>query len=155
MNQYTVYRAGRGEGKTTWIINQIAGLLNTDDWSLDIALVVPAWNFTQEYLSRYVPVAVYTEQTYHNARGRRYDMVFVDNADLFYENPLDICDEVAPGKPAFLTYTPFEGSSLPKPAPKPVPNPEHLRELEDRMMIIYMLNYIYRTAEFSPGGLDH
>lgn len=144
MNNYTVYRSARGRGKTSWIISQIAGLHDTADGPLRIALIVPTRNLEREFV--HVPVEIFTEQTVlnGNARGNRYDYVFVDNADLFYEHPFVLCDEVAPGIPAFLTYTPFEGSSLPLPTPHPESEPDLI---DDEIMMLTMLAYIWRDAE--------
>lgn len=144
MNNITVYRAGRGEGKTSWIISQMSGLLSTADGPLNIAIVVPSSSLIYQFRERHVPVDIYTEATVLAGypRGRQYDYVFVDNADLFYENPLRIANETAPGKPAFLTYTPLDSnvSSLPKPVQKPEPGAMMRSEID--LMIAYMLAYI-------------
>lgn len=118
MNNYTVYRSERGGGKTSWIISQIAGLLTTADGPLDIAILVPHTNHAKIFLDNHVPVDIFVEGNLDRVRGRHYDYVFVDDACRFDRNSLDLCREYFIGAAASLTYTPFEGSSLPVPAPK-------------------------------------
>lgn len=139
MTNYTVYQSARGGGKTHWIINQIAGLLVTADGPFEIALLVPFQNCLGEFTEWNIPVEIFTEATLDAMRGRRFDYIFVDNADLFRENPLELCARYAPGVPASFTYTPFVGSSLPKPLPKPEPRP---RLTSDEIQLTLMRGYI-------------
>jgi len=142
-DRFTVYQTARGGGKTSWIISQVAGLLSSADSPLEIAILVPSENFKRQFYDRHVPLAIYTEKDVIQSRGRQFDYVFVDNADLFTESPLVLCNEIAPGKPAFLTYTPLSSkiSSLPKSLPKT----RQPAFTEKQLVMLYMLAYIYRT----------
>ncbi len=144
MDRYTVYQSARGGGKTNWIINQVGERYSFADDQLRIAVVVPIRKFARPFTELRIPLDVYTEVMLQRARGRRYDYVYVDNADLFQDDPLELCARYFPGTPASFTYTPLEGSSLPRPTPK---SPKTRVWSERETMLLYMLAYIYRTGE--------
>lgn len=110
-----VYRAERGGGKTTWLVDQITDAVLEGK---TVAVVVPAANhydvIARARRSLRKHYRIYTERTFRDSRGYRFDHIYVDDAGVFFEDPMELCAEVAPGVPVTMTYTPFEGSSIPK-----------------------------------------
>lgn len=101
-----LYGAGRGGGKTMWLEQQIGEAVLRGD---RVAVVVS----TQPYWIRPAEGAdIYSEKTFDRARGRIYDCIFIDNADLFENDPAELCTLVAPGVPVTMTYTPSDRSTL-------------------------------------------
>jgi hypothetical protein len=146
MDNYTVFSSARGGGKSSWIISQLAGRIATDDTVRRYAILVPNWRHARIFEDHHVPVETFTESTIDSMRGMRFEHVYVDNADLFSDDPLDILQRVAPGTPATLTYTPLSEniSSLPGPTPETEP---HIEFSEDDLMLAYMLAYIRKHAD--------
>jgi hypothetical protein len=102
-----VYRAGRGCGKTTWLVDQIIDAVLEGK---TVAVVVP-WASHYDIIAKMRPALkrhyiIFTEKTFESARGYRFDYIFIDNADLFDGNPLEFVDRVTAGVPMTMTYTP-------------------------------------------------
>lgn len=106
MNNYTLYPSLRGGGKTTWISRQVlADVLLGKQVAVVAHDAQSQGRFLHDHF-RGLPVDVYCERTVLSARGRIYDQIYVDNADLFLDSPIVLCAHVSPGTPATFTYTP-------------------------------------------------
>lgn len=123
MNNYTFYGAGRGGGKTTQMMRWVDEALSRGE---RVAVVVPILRMGDHILQRFldsdieihvvagesdfdVPYAdLYSEATLDVARGMRYDCAFVDNADLFRDDPVWLMDRAIPGVPTTFTFTPSD-----------------------------------------------
>lgn len=134
-----VYRAERGGGKTNYILSQCSGLFMTEP-DPRILIVVPTQEQARAFV--YVPIDLVWEENLDAVRGREYDYVFVDNADMFQRNPMNIA-LYAPGAKIVMTYTPLgdDVSSLPKDnfvseRPKPT-----YSQAEIIWMMLYLITY--------------
>lgn len=118
MNDIALYPGGRRTGKTTMLVQQVrqAAIVGQD-----VAVMVPNASRQQDFYDEMRdwdedqrPVAVFTEAGIHRTRGYRFDHIFIDDADLFEDSPIEMAAYYHPGVPLTVTYTPFAGSSLPR-----------------------------------------
>lgn len=111
MQDVILYRSPRGGGKTSFVLDQsIKDVIE----GRDVAIVVPSFS-SFDAIEYMLPnlfnggfVDIYSENTFQRARGRIYEHIYVDNADLFYEDPAELCWRTAPGVPVTMTYTPIQ-----------------------------------------------
>lgn len=107
MNRYDIFIAGRGGGKSHWMVEQIEEALEQNQ---RVAVVFPhsrrSAHVTHQDL-RSTPVDIYTERSFEWSRGMTYDRIFVDNAHDFHDDPIALCALFHPGVPATFTYTPY------------------------------------------------
>lgn len=107
-----LYPTERGGGKTAWLIDQTDIDVSNNK---HVAIVVPTHSHMRH--AEYGVggwVVVYTEKTFQYARGRLHDHIYVEDANLFENDPADLCSRIAPGVPVTMTYTPNRGRCLPK-----------------------------------------
>lgn len=109
MRDYTIYAGARRTGKTTWIITEIMSILE-EDRNAKIAIVFPHASMAQhaarqDYAN--LPVEFFTERSFQLARGRDFDYVFVEEAQQFHDNPVELCAQVQTRSAASFTYTPY------------------------------------------------
>lgn len=129
-----LYGAGRGGGKTTWLMQQVDDAVRRGD---RVAVVVHARPYTIDVTAE---ADVYSEKTFDRARGRLYDCIFIDNADLFENDPAELCAQVAPGVPVTMTYTPSDRSTLRiLAAPPPSQDSEPTLSDRDRQLLALVL----------------
>lgn len=106
-----LYPGERGSGKTTLLMEQVFHCAEEGQK----VLVVSA----TKHLDREVKRAAYvwdtephslvhftTESMLEHTRGLQPNHIFVDNADLFEESPVEYINHCHPGTPITLTYTP-------------------------------------------------
>lgn len=108
VSNYTIIPGARRSGKTSSIATSVA----VDEANgLHVAVVVPhevLEKHMENYHLRNITAAdVWTERSFQNARGFVYDKIYVDEANAFHDNPIELCMKVAPGVPAIFTYTPY------------------------------------------------
>lgn len=133
-----LYSCGRGGGKTRWLIEQTEEAISRGE---RVAILVPASHFKRN-ADYEVPgwATVYTEKDFLHARGCRYDHIYVDNADLFEDDPAEMCAWIAPGVPVTLTYTPDTRPTLrilatPPDSPEPQPT---LSQKEQEYLVLLL-----------------
>lgn len=127
MSNYTFFGAGRGGGKTTqmmrWIDEalsrgeRVAVLVHSAEEQRRIAQLFLDSDIDVHLATEQLPLGgcrylldrgyadVYSEATSESARGGCYDRMFVDNADLFRDDPIYLLRRLAPGVPATFTFT--------------------------------------------------
>lgn len=107
MNNYTIFQSGRGGGKTFWMLRQITEARAAGH---KIAVFVPNRQ-QRDHLARHwfsgAPIDVYDERSFDSSRGYTYGQIFVDNAEGFHDNPVELCRRFHPGVPASFTYSPY------------------------------------------------
>lgn len=102
-----VYAAGRGGGKTTWLLQKVDEAIME---GLRVAVVCHDQrraDHVQHHNLRGSPTDVYSERSFEWSRGRLYDRIYVDEANLFHDNPVETSRQYHPGVPVTLTYTPY------------------------------------------------
>lgn len=108
MNNYTLFATGRGGGKTHWLLQQISEAVNAGK---SVALFTHDKRYSAHIARHFsldrLPVDIYSERSFELARGHIYDAIYVDNAELFHDNPVEMCSRFFPGVPATFTYTPY------------------------------------------------
>lgn len=104
MMDATLYPRQRQAGKTKWLIDQ------TDEDVAEgkhVAIVVPtATHFRHADYELPGWVDVFTETSFRQARGYHYDHIYIEDADLFQDEPADLCARFDPRVPVTMTYTP-------------------------------------------------
>jgi RecA/RadA recombinase len=117
MTDIALYPGDRGTGKTTLILQQmsqaaavgqsVAALVPTATRQRDFYYEMKLWDDTERS-----PIVVFTEANFQSSRGFRLDHIFIDDADLFLDNPIQMAEHFHPGVPLTVAYTPRQGFSL-------------------------------------------
>jgi thymidine kinase len=109
MTDITLYPGGRGSGKTTKLMEQVrqaatvgqsvAIVVHTRDRRSYLYLEMKDWDVLRK-------PEVFSEVNLYTSRGLRLDHIFIDDADLFVDNPVEAMSHFHPGVPLTVTYTP-------------------------------------------------
>lgn len=107
MNNYSIYPGGRGFGKAYWMTAQVDEALARGE---KVAVITHSQQRRDHLANRDLlgaPVSIFSERTFENSRGGSFDAIFVDDANLFHDSPVEMCAHFHPGVPATFTYTPY------------------------------------------------
>lgn len=129
MDRYNIFASGRGGGKTTQMMRWIDEALSRGEMvavithsrdeqgrlaklflDSDVEFHCITERSSLDDRGRLVdrPFAdLFVERSMHLARGYRYDHAYVDNANLFEDDPTELVRQSLPGVPATFTYTPY------------------------------------------------
>lgn len=110
MTDIALYPGGRGSGKTTKLMEQV---FQASTVGQDVAVLVPnasrqrdIYRVMEDWDEDQRPVLVFTAAAIQRTRGYRLDHIFIDDADLFEDNPIEMAEYYHPGVPLTVTYTP-------------------------------------------------
>jgi thymidine kinase len=110
-----LYPGARGSGKTTFVMRQIRQAATVGQ---HVGLMVPhaslqrdAHEEIRSWGDDLRPVPVFTESGVQRSRGYRFDHLFIDSADLFEDNPIEMAFYYHPGVPLTVSYTPRKTSA--------------------------------------------
>jgi thymidine kinase len=116
MTDIALYPGDRGSGKTTMLMQQVwqaahvgqtvLVVVPTGQRQLDLSREMKSWTGIMK-----MPWVV-CEPGIDRSRGLRPDCVFIDDADLFQDDPIKMLGHFQPGVPLTVTYTPWSGHVL-------------------------------------------
>jgi thymidine kinase len=110
MTDIALYPGDRGSGKTKMLIEQVRQsatvgqdvivLVHSIQRRSDLYREINEW---EDVLRR---PEVFAEVNFYTSRGLQPHGIFIDDANLFQENPIYVASRFHPGVPLTVTYTP-------------------------------------------------
>lgn len=110
MTDIALYPGERGSGKTKLVMEQVHQASTVGQ---SVAIIVHS-NARKSALYREVldwedvlrKPEVFSEVNLYTSRGLRFDHIYIDEANLFLDNPVEMVTHFHPGVPLTVTYTP-------------------------------------------------